>query len=303
MGESEPQSEHLNRGELLCLYHPDTPDIFSGYGLVMQEDWPGHLVGLLMVDRPYPADPTWLARIRDAYGECELAPMTATGERGLVCQMFIEPESLPHLRRFSPGFGAPLQTALRPLLDEPPAPTLGLRWDDEWRVWMSQMVFTTTLPPEIREVFENTGYGCVAAETNQGVVHICHAADADIAGFIDKPAYARWELVEMPTAPLVRLEFFVYDDPANPYRFESFLNIAAPDQMATLAELASQEELYMAFYGDDLTYHHTAVVPHGEQQWQRLDDIIASAELYWQRLPEEKRDFDLAKAAYMLLSA
>ena len=158
--------------------------------------------------------------------------MTATGERGLVCQMFIEPESLPHLRRFSPGFGAPLQTALRPLLDEPPAPTLGLRWDDEWRVWMSQMVFTTTLPPEIREVFENTGYGCVAAETNQGVVHICHAADADIAGFIDKPAYARWELVEMPTAPLVRLEFFVYDDPANPYRFESFLNIAAPDPVS-----------------------------------------------------------------------
>lgn len=303
MGEREPQSERLSRGDLLCLYHPDTLDIFSGYGLVMQEDWPGHLVGLLMVDRPYPADPTWLARIRDAYGECSLASMTATGERGLVCQMFIEPDSLNHLRYFSPLFGQPIRNALQPLLDEPPLPTLAVHWDDERRVWMSQMVFTTTLPPELREVFEDTGYGCLAAETSRGVMHICHASDGDIAGFVDKPAYARWQLIEMPTAPLVRLELLVCDDPANPYRFESFLNVAVPDQLATLAELAGQEELYMAFYGDDLTYRHTTVVPHGEQQWQRLDDIITRAELYWQGLPDERRNFDQAKAAYMLLSA
>ena len=303
MGEREPQSERLNRGALLCLYHPNSPDIFSGYGLVMHDDWPGHLTGLLMVDRPFPADPLWLGHIQEAYGECALVPMTATGERGLACQMFIEPESLQHLRRVSPAFGQPLQDALRPLLEAPPAPTLTMCWSEAQRAWMSELAFVNHLPPEMRRVFERTGYGCLAAETNHGVVHVCHAPDDAIAGFVDKPAYARWELVEMPTAPLVRLELLVYDDPVHPYRFESFLNVDAADQLAILAELASQEALYMSFYGDDLTRRHTTVVSHSEQQWQQLDDIITRAELYWQGLPEEKRNFDQAKAVYMLLSA
>jgi len=303
MGEREPQSERLNRGELLCLYHPNSPDIFSGYGLVMQDAWPGHLVGILMVDRPFPADPGWLERIQDTYGECQLVPMTARGDRGLVCQMHIEPESLQYLRRFAPEFGQPLQENLQPLLDHPPAPTLALRWNAGQRVWLSEMVFVSSLPPEVREVFERTGYGCLAVESDTDVIHVCHAANADIADFIGAPVHARWELVEMPTAPLVRLEFLVLDDPGNPYRFEHFLNVAEPDQLALLAQLSGQEALYMAFVGDDLTYRYTMVVPHSEQQWQQLDDIIARAELYWQSLPEEKRDFDLAKAAYMLLSA
>ena len=303
MREREPQSERLNRGELLCLYHPNSPDIFSGYGLVMHDDWPGYLTGLLMVDRPSPADPGWLESLQETYGECELVPMTARGDRGLVCQMYIEPDSLQHLRRFSPAFGQPLQEALQPLLEAPPAPTLTMRWGEAERAWLSEMVFINHLPPEIRTVFEHTGYGCLAAETARGVVHVCHASDADIADFVDVPAHARWELIEMPTAPLVRLELLVHDDPGNPYRFESFLNVAAPEQLAILAELAGQEALYMAFFGDDLTYRYTTAVPHTEQQWQQLDGIIERAELYWQGLPDEERDFDQAKAVYMLLSA
>ena len=299
MGEREPQSERLNRGELLCLYHPGTNDTFSGYGLVMQDDWPGHLTGILMVDRPSPADPAWLERIYNAYGECELVPMTARGERGLVCQMHIEPDSLRHLRHFSPAFGQPLQEALQPLLEEPPAPALALRWDEERRVWLSEMAFRNELPPAVREVFERTGYGCLAVESSRGIVHVCHASDEDIDNFVDKPVEARWDLIEMPTAPLVRLELLVYDDPRDPFCFESFLNVAVPDHLAGLAELAGQEELYLAFYGDDLTYRYTAVLPHGEQQWQRLDEIISRAEAYWQNLPEESRDFDRAKALYM----
>lgn len=299
MEEREPQSERLSRGELLCLYHPGTNDIFSGYGLVMADDQPGHLTGILMVDRPFPADPTWLERIYDAYGACDLVPMTARGERGLVCQMHIEPDSLQHLRRFAPSIGQPLQEALHPLLEEPPAPALALRWDEERRVWLSEMVVRNDLPPAVHEVFERSGYGCLAVESSRGIVHVCHASDDDIDNFIDRPVEARWDLIEMPTAPLVRLELLVYDDPRDPFCFESFLNVAAPDQLGVLAELAGQEELYLAFYGDDLTYRYTAVLAHGEGQWQRLDDIIARAELYWQSLPDEARDFDRAKALYM----
>lgn len=299
MREREPQSERLSRGDLLCLYHPDTTDIFSGYGLVMQDDWPGHLMGLLMVDRPHSADPAWLARIDDLYGACDLLPLTVRGDRGLLCQMYIEPDSLQHLRRFSPAFGQPLQAALSPFLEEPPAPTLLVRWDEERRLWLSEMIVRHGLSPAIREVFERTGYGCLAAESERGIVHVCHTADENIANFVDKPIEARWDLIEMPTAPLIRLKLLVYDDWRAPCCFESFLNVGFPDHLAVLAELAGQEELYLAFYGDDLTYRYTTVVAHGEQQWQRLDELIAQAELYWQRLPEERRDFDQAKTLFM----
>ena len=86
MQERGPQHELPERGELLCLYHPGSPDIFSGYGLVVRSDWPGYIVGLLMVDRPVPAPEDWLQHIQDTYGECALLPMTASGERGPLCQ-------------------------------------------------------------------------------------------------------------------------------------------------------------------------------------------------------------------------
>jgi len=161
------------------------------------------------------------------------------------------------------------------------------------------MVVRNDLPPAVREVFERSGYGCLAVESSRGIVHVCHASDEDIDNFVDKPVEARWDLIEMPTAPLVRLELLVYDNPRDPFCFESFLNVAAPEQLAVLAELAGQEELYLAFYGDDLTYRYTAVLPHGEQQWQRLDEIIGRAETYWASLSPEDRDFDRAKALYM----
>jgi hypothetical protein len=55
---------------------------------------------------------------------------------------------------------------------ESPTPVFTLRWDEEARNWRSECVATTELPEEIRRVFEEFGYGCLAAETNIGVVHI-----------------------------------------------------------------------------------------------------------------------------------
>ena len=54
----------------------------------------------------------------------------------------------------------------------------------------------------------------------------------------------------MPTAPLIRLELFFLDRPENPYRFESFLNVAVEDQLQVLIQPANQERLFLAFYGD-----------------------------------------------------
>ena len=299
MGEREPRKEAITRGTLHYLYHPESEDIFSGYGLTVHPNRQDRIVGLLMVDRPQRANPSWLRSVTDTYGECQLYPMTATGERGLACRMRIESDSIPHLRRFSSGQSDSLRQALVPLLDHPPAPSLRLRWDQEKRVWTSHFAPPNELLPEVRQVFENSGSGSLAVESSIGVVHICHAPDADIEGFRGKPASYRWELIEMPTAPLVRLAVQVFDRPLNPFLFESFLNVGEQDQLEVLSQLAGQEKLYFAFYGDDLEYRFAKTLEHDEQQWQKLDEIINRALAYWEQLPPTQKDFDLAKATYL----
>lgn len=158
------------------------------------------------------------------------------------------------------------------------------------------------LIPELKEVFWKTGYGCVPVEADIGVIHLCHAADADIAGFANKPVWYQWQLIKMPSAPLVRLEIVIVDQPVNPYRFESFLNVGNDDQAHVLATLTNQNQLYLAFYGDALTYQFTKTLPHTEQQWQQLDGLITHATNYWQQLSPDFRDFDRAKARYMALT-
>jgi hypothetical protein len=53
---------------------------------------------------------------------------------------------------------------------------------------LAQRVFVPNeLPQPVREVFEQGGYGCLAVEAEEAIVHVCHAPDADIEGFRGKP--------------------------------------------------------------------------------------------------------------------
>lgn len=123
--------------ELRFLWHRGSHDIFSGYGLVIA---PAHLVGLLMVDRPKPVDANWLATIERAFGTYQLTTMTASGERGLVCQMVIAEKSIPYLRLLPYRDIGALCDALRPLLQELPAVTLHLTWSGDNRCWISHIL-------------------------------------------------------------------------------------------------------------------------------------------------------------------
>jgi hypothetical protein len=75
--------------------------------------------------------------------------------------------------------------------------------------------------------------------------------------------------------------------------------VAEEDQANILAQLASQDRLYLAFYGDDLDYRYTKIIEHDEQQWQQLDELVDRAGSYWSELSPEERDFDRAKAEFM----
>ena len=299
MREREPRKETIGRGELFFLSHPGSDHIFSAYGLTTQADRREFLVGLLMIDRPGPVDPGWLEEVEATFGGYQLVQMTATGERGIACQMQIEPESLTYLGRLRGDKATAIRTALEPLLENPPNPVFTLCWDEGEQLWTSRFAPVAELPREIQGVFERFGHGCLTAETNIGVVHICHASDADIEGFAGKPVLYQWQLIEMPTAPLIRLEMTILDDPQKPYRFESFLNVEEEDQARILAQLANQDRLYLAFHGDDLTHRFTKIIEHDRQQWQYLDELATEAKRYLDQLPLELRDFERAKAEFM----
>ena len=252
-----------------------------------------------MVDRPYQVDPSWLNRVEEVFGEYQLVPMAASGERGILCRMQIDIDSIQHLQKYPFENTNTVQQALLPLLDSPPKPVFRMFWDSEHDLWRSQIQYPNELPEELKAVLKKTGYGCLAAEADIGVVHVCHAQDVDIVGFAEKPVISRWQLIKMPNAPLIRLELIIIDNPVNPFRFESFLNVAEEDQAFILAQLANQESLYLAFYGDDLEYKYTKSIPHDFQQWQLLDEFTEEAKCYWESIPQEEQDFDKAKAIFI----
>lgn len=104
--------------------------------------------------------------------------MTKTGERGIVCQMVIEPDSQAALRSFPTEKAAAIEGVLTPLLGELPAPCFRLRWDGTQKLWLSEIARPFKLPPELQEAFEQTGFGGVATETSISVVHVCYAVEA-----------------------------------------------------------------------------------------------------------------------------
>jgi hypothetical protein len=93
-----------------------------------------------MIDRPRRADPRWLAEIQAAFGAYQLAAMTQTGKRGIVCQMHIAPENLLHLKTLESPLTPALRAALMPLPIHPPAVTLALHWDPASQAWISTIV-------------------------------------------------------------------------------------------------------------------------------------------------------------------
>lgn len=154
------------------------------------------------------------------------------------------------------------------------------------------------LPPELRVVFAQSGPGCITAETNLGVVHVCHAADRDMAGFLNAPVWYRWELALLPPAPVLRLNLAIVDQPHNPYHYESFLNIGDEDQARILTTLLTQERLYFPFYGADFGHRFTKVVPHQAEQRAQLGGLVRQAAAHWQAIPRDQRNFDRAKAMF-----
>ena len=181
----------------------------------------------------------------------------------------IAPESLPLLERFSHPITQDFTRILKPLLDSPPAPILKLSWDQDKKLWASQ--FWLGLPPALQEVFEKTGDGCLAVEReDMTAAFVTHASETDITQFRDAQVLYPWELIPMPTAPLIRYRAEILDNPYSPYVLEHFLNVSDPDQARCLSRLVKQPELSFDFYGAEFEYTYSKKVTHPEAMRHQL---------------------------------
>ena len=129
---------NVAKGDLLFLWHPETHDTFSGFGLAMEPGRGDLLAGLLMVDRPHPVSPAWLRRVRATFGDFELYVMTASHERGIACQLRVEHASLPYVRSLDVPAAQPMRRALMPLLVQPPRPRFCVKWNPVRQLWTSR---------------------------------------------------------------------------------------------------------------------------------------------------------------------
>jgi hypothetical protein len=294
--ERQPNHEVVGPSQLYFLTHPGS-ELFSGYGLTTQEGRKDRLIGLVMVDRPHPVDPAWLAEIEARYGDYQLVPMTERGERGILTQMRIASESVPFLERLSHPIAQEFAQVLKPFLDTPPGPILKLRWDGEQKLWSS--AFWVGLPPEMQAVFEKSGVGCFAAErADESVSFVTHVAPTDLQSLRHAPVIYDWQIFTMPTAPLIRFAAAFLDDVYHPYRLEHFLNIGDPDQARCLSRLIEQSALHFDFYDAEYEFTFSKPVVHPAFRRAKLATLIREAVNHYGTIPPQQRDFDHAKALF-----
>jgi hypothetical protein len=102
-----------------------------------------------------------------------------------------------------------------------------------------------------------------------------------------------------PAAPVIRTVLSLYDRPQHPLKLESFINIEDPEQRAAFAALATQGQLLVLFYDQDVRHRLSKRVPYRAADRAEVPRILARAEELWLAIPPARFDFDRAKAAVL----
>ena len=154
------------------------------------------------------------------------------------------------------------------------------------------------LPTDLADFLRDRPYACLTHPTDQGTVLVVKAPRQEIESIRGPlPVQVRHELHQHPTAPVIRMVVTIYDDPARPLAFESFINVEDPQQRSDYAALAEQPELHMLFYDESLAHRLTKSVTHSARDV--VPEVLAKADELFHAIPEDKFSFDIAKAAVM----
>ena len=127
---------------------------------------------------------------------------------------------------------------------------------------------------------------------------LAKAADEDVASFRGKvPIQTYWELGRFACGSVLRMHITIFDKTDNPYRFETFINVASPEQFACVAQIMGQDNLQLHFFGSQTEYVLTKQIKNTLRQRQYLGKLVALA---LQDLEElgQVWDYDQAKALF-----
>jgi hypothetical protein len=127
---------------------------------------------------------------------------------------------------------------------------------------------------------------------------LAKAPDQDVASFRGRVAVqTRWELGRFACGSVLRLRLMIFDQPDNPYRFETFINVADLEQLACVLKLMTQEILQVHFFDSRTEHVFTKQVKNPRQQRRELMELVAWA-VQDQKVLGKAWDFDQAKILF-----
>lgn len=127
---------------------------------------------------------------------------------------------------------------------------------------------------------------------------LAKAADNDVAGFRGPvQVQSQWELGRFACGSVLRLHLVIFDRPAQPYRFETFINVGSTEQLACVRKLLVQASLQLHFFDSRTEYVFTKVIRNPNQHRQQLRQLIRQA-LQDRQALGQTWDFDRAKALF-----
>src|SRR5215212_5992732 len=154
---------------------------------------------------------------------------------------------------------------------------------------------TSQLPPELADFLRQQRYAALLHPTDLGTALIVKAPGDEIASARGRvPIGFNHELYAHPASPVIRMVTRIYDQPAQPLAFETFVNAGDPDQRADYEALARQDELVLLFYDQAVTHALSKRVRLRDQL--QLLGVLTTADRLLAAIPEAQRDFDTAKA-------
>ena len=161
-----------------------------------------------------------------------------------------------------------------------------------------EQLVSSPLPPDLAAFLQDKQYACVTQATDRGTVFVVKAPTSDIESVRGRvPIRLRHALYEHPAAPVIRTVTTIYDQPERPLALETFINVADEQQCADFAALSQQRELHLLFSDEHLSHRLSKAVR--VRNHETLGRIVQQAERLAAAIPDERFDFDMAKAAVM----
>jgi hypothetical protein len=151
------------------------------------------------------------------------------------------------------------------------------------------------LPADLAAFLRTTDVACLMQESNHGTVFVVKLPASEIQNLSGRVSMrVRHELYQHPAAPVIRTVFRIYDQPDNPLGLETFTNVEQADQRDDFARLASQKNIYLLFYDEQLRHRLTKGLENVEASV--IEEIVTKADALRAQVPAELYDFDSAKA-------